>query len=448
MRSAPGPGPSIAAFALGRHRPEGTLCEAAPSVSGPLADDARPRLSITSERHCEIELRKVEGLLHKGHADVAYRRARALHEAEVELPGLLLARIQFALATACVALADGDRAGPPRSGTADRDAEKHTRSRLAQAERAFAACAMTLESQCGGPSEPSLVPCLLNRGVALSRLGRFRAAVEVLQAARAVCGGLLGGGAAILRGRVLLALAAATLGRGGSTAPAEAESLYREALATADAEERSVHGWSVNVLEHWQAHAQPPFVRRPQPARAALAALLQARGQHREALSLLCIQRKGLREAVARHGGEAEGGWYADGAGGGNVAAELAYTCGRLALSAFAVRREGLAMASLREAARLRLIGTGGMGDGAAAADGGGRDGGSSVASVEALERWIEHAQTLPIDLARALGSKQSPGWTGSVSSRRAAAAAATPASGENACGGGGHDHSRIPLCV
>ena len=187
---------------------------------------------------------------------------------------------------------------------------------------------------------------------------------------------------------------------------------------------------------------------RPQPARAALAALLQARGQHREALSLLCIQRKGLREAVARHGGEAEGGGYADGAGGGNVAAELAYTCGRLALSAFAVRREGLAMASLREAARLRLIGTGGMGDGAAAADGGGRDGGSSVASVEALERWIEHAQTLPIDLARALGSKQSPGWTGSVSSRRAAAAAATPASGENACGGGGHDHSRIPLCV
>ena len=88
------------------------------------------------------------------------------------------------------------------------------------------------------------------------------------------------------------------------------------------------------------------------------------------------------------------------------------------------------------------------MGDGAAAADGGGRDGGSSEASVEALERWIEHAETLPIELARALGSKQSPGWTGSVSSRRAAAAANTPASGENACGGGGHDHSRIPLCV
>ena len=82
-----------------------------------------------------------------------------------------------------------------------------------------------------------------------------------------MCSGLLGGGAAILRGRVLLALAAATLGRGGAGAPAEAEALYREALAAAEAEERSVNGWSVNVLEHWQANAQPQFVRRPQPAR-------------------------------------------------------------------------------------------------------------------------------------------------------------------------------------
>ena len=195
------------------------------------------------------------------------------------------------------------------------------------------------------------MPCLLNRGIALSRLGRFRAAVKVLERARAVCGGLLGGGAAILRGRVLLALAAATLGTatlssgGGSpNAQADAETLYREALGAAEAEERSANGWSVNVLEQWQSGSgQPPFVRRPQPARAALAALLQARGEHFEAMKLLATQRAGLRK-VQREGP------------GSRAAAELSFVAGRLAISAYAVHKDSVASAALKEAARLTLL--------------------------------------------------------------------------------------------
>lgn len=385
---------TAAAFGVGRHRPEGTLCEAAPSATALEGD--RPRLHITSELHCEAELRKVESLLQRGHVDVAYRRARALYDAEFELPPPLLARVQFALATACVALADGDGSSSGTSGGSSSigggvggasavgklNVEKHARSRLAQAERLFGACAATLESSALAPvgsiAEPTLVPCLLNRGIALSRLGRFRAAVKVLERARAVCGGLLGGGAAILRGRVLLALAAATLGTatlssgGGSpNAQADAETLYREALGAAEAEERSANGWSVNVLEQWQSGSgQPPFVRRPQPARAALAALLQARGEHFEAMKLLATQRAGLRAKVQREGP------------GSRAAAELSFVAGRLAISAYAVHKDSVASAALKEAARLTLL--------SPLQGGGGESRGTANEAV--TEAWIDDA--------------------------------------------------------
>ena len=85
---------------------------------------------------------------------------------------------------------------------------------------------------------------------------------------------------------------------------------------------------------------KPSIMRRPQPARMSLASLLQARGEHGEALKLLLVQSKALKLAHAR--GECS-------------AAERAYTAGRLAISGFAAARETTAMNALREAASLRL---------------------------------------------------------------------------------------------
>ena len=63
----------------------------------------------------------------------------------------------------------------------------------------------------------------------------------------------------------------------------EAESAYRDALSAAEALERaSASG------------------RRPQPARAALAVLLQARGAHAEAVLHLDIQLSRARNAIGQ----------------------------------------------------------------------------------------------------------------------------------------------------
>lgn len=290
---------TVNAFALGRYRPEGTLVEA------DVAREPREelRLNLTSRSHVEAELRKIEAHLAHGDPEGAQRRARSLYDSEFKLPDALLGRVQFALGSCAISLADASVSSAPH---------KLARS-LQQADRWFGFCAATLE-RANGPCEPSLVPCLLNRGCVLVRRGRFRTATEVLRRARHVSDGLLGGGVA-LRGRVLLALAAALLGCGDAL---EAEAAYRDALAAAEATERlGASGWHLDEQPPPrgprpttpQMHIQPPpqgsLIRQPQPSRAALAALLQARGEHHEAMQHLAMQRNGLRESHRR--GEASG---------------------------------------------------------------------------------------------------------------------------------------------
>ena len=361
----------LTAFSAGLHRPEGTL----------VGDAAQLHLaSLRSQaplQAADIELRRIELALSSGDAEGAHRRAKALLESGgkdgvPEHPSDILARIHFALGLAAARL-----------------------GRLASSEKHLAACEAAIErTPFYRSSEPCLLPCLLNRGLVLLRLGRCKPAVACLQRATNLVDGLLSSGRLPLsatlvqhelRSRVLLALGAALLGGGESLA---AEVAYRGGLEAAEkAEEQraqldrqqrerapSLYGaeasggeGGVTSCNYWGSYnsgtsssgggggggggdgggssssdgkMKPSIMRRPQPARMSLASLLQARGEHGEALKLLLVQSKALKLAHAR--GECS-------------AAERAYTSGRLAISGFAAARETTAMNALREAASLRL---------------------------------------------------------------------------------------------
>jgi len=270
--------------------------------------------------------------------------------------------------------------------------------RLAAAEKHFSSCEAALSR-----SDPALLPCLLNHGLVLLRLGKHQEAVSELQRARHLCDGLGSSRTRDIRARVLSALGAALLGSGDRVG---AEAVYRTALevaekgeeqqqqarASADAGATAAGGSSgggggCNYFGVWSSGSSssrassscgascgsrresgPRVQRVPQESRAALAALLQSRGEHGEAAKLLLTQLKALRAAHAR--GEPCG-------------EERAYTAGRLAISAFATRRDTMALAALREATEVRM------------AHGKGGDG------AEAVHAWVASMDE-PLPLARA----------------------------------------------
>jgi tetratricopeptide (TPR) repeat protein len=360
------------------HRPEGTLV--LPAHSRGLGRAAE-RGGVSNAEHV---LRSAERDLAAGNPEGAHRRVLSVSPRE-DLPPRMIAQLHFAAGKCLVSL-----------------------GRLDAAERSFSLCETSLDSD--GPADLSLLPCLLNRGCLLTQLGRCRSAMAVLRRARRLCDGTLcfDGSKVIaqklaLRSSILLALAAATLG-GGNAAEAEAAvsapdpararpqharhrihsgilprvgllvptpasspaqhasyrsprpaiAQYRDALTAAEAAERAASGSER---------------RRAQPSRAVLSALLQARGEHREALKLLEMQRSALRDAHRR--------------GEPNAAAELAHTAGRLAVSAYATSRSAVATTALREATGLALQ-----------LDPGGAKKGAK------LEAWLADAE--PLALARA----------------------------------------------
>lgn len=148
------------AFAAGRHRPEGTLVEHT-------LDERRSMLTASGKQltamQAEQELRKMEADLAAGDAEAAFRRFQTFPPSK-DLPEALLAQVHFLIGRSCVAL-----------------------SRLEAAERWFGSSAAALE-RAAGPSEPALLPCLLNRGVVLVRLGRHKPAAQVCWRARARAG--------------------------------------------------------------------------------------------------------------------------------------------------------------------------------------------------------------------------------------------------------------------
>ena len=266
-------------------------------------------------------LQQAEADMYAHEWQAALRRLRAVYEADARsaLDPLDDARLLFNLGNCNQAL-----------------------SRLAAADGFYQKCAAALERSVG-PADPSLVPCLLNRGCVLVRRHRFAAAVETLRRARTVCDGLLGTPRInLLRSHVLHALATALEAHG---AVDEAEGAYRGAI-TADEEDDRATGGGIHRV-------------RSQPYRAGLAALLQARGDHRGAFELLGQQRATLRKI--KDGGASvseteEAKAAAEASSKAKAAAEeLAYTSGRAAVSAFALGRTGPGTAALREAFVLRL---------------------------------------------------------------------------------------------
>lgn len=325
------PDATTTSFAPGRHRPPATLVEGGGNDAVDAPHFVPRHFSLPG---AEGEMRRVEAALAAGDADAALRRARTIKTDT--LPDEMQARVFFFMAQCCITL-----------------------TKLGPAERYFDFAAQALERSLGF-EEPSRIPCLLNRGCALVRLGRFKEACEVLRKARAVCDSLLSSPQRT-KGRILLALAAAVLGTGDTAA---AEAAYREALTSAEAEERAAGG------------GRP----RAQPSRAVLASLLQARGDHTEAYKLLSVQRAALRDAVRRGEGSE---------------AELAHTCGRLAVSAFVTRKESAAMAALRDATRHRVSS--------------GTIYSSSSGAVQArIDTWVD-TESEPLALAKAAKARAAP---------------------------------------
>lgn len=256
--------------------------------------------SVLSEAEVDDQLRIAETEMSGRQWAAALRRASAVHDSDGPRDPLMRARILFILGSCSQAL-----------------------SRLEAADSYYERCAEMLESAVG-PADPTLLPCLLNRGCVLVRRRRFATAISALRRARSICDGLLGTPrlGLLLRSRVLLALATALEGRGETD---EAEAVYRDGLLNSEEDERATG-----------------VRRRPQPCRTALAALLQARGDHEGAIRLLDVQRATLRDAQAN--------------GAASASDELAHASGRSAISAFALGRTAHGMAALREAVALQLV--------------------------------------------------------------------------------------------
>lgn len=351
------------AFSIGAHRPEGTLVEGA-SSSGADASG-----NVTLHSLAGADLLRIQRDLANGHADAAYRRAKLLHEAPTEhLDNAQRVQLVFELGVSCAAL-----------------------HRPAAARKHFSDCEAMLS-----PLDPALLPCLLNRGLVLLSSGNFVEATTELRRARHLCDGLFGSKrTGEIRSRVLTALGAALLGSGDRGG---AEAVYRDALDAGEkAEDRqwasssrsdargsgaaAGEAGASGCLYFGQSDATSSagqerrergarVLRAPQDCRAALAALLQSRGEHAEAAKLLHTQLKALRAAQAR---------------GKPCAEERAYIAGRLAISAFATRRDATAMAALREATELRMLAVGEK----------------SAGSADGVHAWVASIDE-PLPLARA----------------------------------------------
>ena len=285
------------AFRPGLNRPAGTFVEMQ-------ADTPTTRRHTWSGEPLEhytddmliAQMTLAEEEMIRGDAPGAERRMRALEDIDMENRPLLAARLYFDL------------------GNANREL-----ARLKSSDGYFARCAALLERAVGA-SDPSLVPCLFNRGCVLVQRGLFPSAEQTLRRARGVCDGLFSvPRKSQMRSHILHALAIAIEGCGRTD---EAEATYRTALSAAEDDERS------------SGVPRP----QPQPSRAALASLLQARGDHAGALKLLDTERAAWRKARAAGRRQA---W---------IALELAHAAGRAAIAAFALHREQHAMLALREA--------------------------------------------------------------------------------------------------
>ena len=124
------------AFALGIHRPEGTL------VQGDDEDALHPLLHGSTD----ADLRRIQRDIAAGKSTAAYRRAKVLHDApDRQLDDGQRAQLQFDLGVSSVSL-----------------------GRLAAAEKHFSSCEAALSR-----SDPALLPCLLNHGLVLLRLCLF-----------------------------------------------------------------------------------------------------------------------------------------------------------------------------------------------------------------------------------------------------------------------------------
>jgi len=297
-------------FRPGLHRPSGTLVEEAGTATAAAAAASShfraarrslkdgPVAERMSEAAVAAQMDLAEAELAAGDVLTADRRLKALEDARLTLRPLLTARLLFALGNVSSAL-----------------------SRLPAADAYLEQCASTLQAAVGS-ADPTLVPALLNRGLVLTRSRQYTSAVRTLRRARCVCDGLLGvPRLALLRSRVLHALATALEGSGKLE---EAEAAYRDALGAAEEDERM---------------GERSRKRRPQPSRAALAALLQARGDHAGALALLDVQRAAWRDAKAETD---DSSCYSS--------SEHAHVAGRAAVAAFAVHRQQHAIAALKEA--------------------------------------------------------------------------------------------------
>lgn len=284
-------------FAPGLNRPAGTLVT--PTESSPRESNERRSCSPVHAAAFVEKLESAEEEYAVGDLIGAERRLKDLQEHGSAIPPLLAARLLFALANVNAALA-----------------------RLSVADGYYQECCQMLEAEVS-TTDPSLVPCLLNRGCLLVRRRRFRAAVYTLRRAWKISSSLLGAPRlALLRSRVLHALGTAYE---GSKELAEAEAAYREALAAAEEDEKMVGTNREKIA-----------------IELSLAALLQARGHHEGAWKLLEVARCSMRNR------------------GGLPASEMAHVAGRAAISALATQRNKQAKLALVDAVK-RLCPSGSM---------------------------------------------------------------------------------------